>query len=189
MTGLAARLGDRFLVLVGLMGAGKSCIGRMLAREFDIPFVDADDEIEKAAGCSIKDIFRLYGEPAFRDGERRVIARILESGPGVLATGGGAFMDEGTRQAIQRRGISVWLRADIDILYRRTRRRSVRPLLENQDPRGTLEQLARERYPVYAEADVTVETGEHQPAETMRRVIAQIEQRMARDGASRNEEP
>jgi shikimate kinase len=187
MKDVSLRLGDRFLVLVGLMGAGKSSIGRMLADEFRIPFIDADDEIEKAAGCSIKEIFRLYGEPAFRDGERRVIARILERGPGILATGGGAFMDTGTREAIRERGISIWLHADPGTLFRRTRRRSVRPLLENEDPLGTLERLARERYPVYAEADITIETGKDKPTDTVRRIIAEIEGRAALAGASGEE--
>ncbi|MCG8509832.1 MAG: shikimate kinase [Rhodospirillales bacterium] len=187
MTRSVVELGDRFVVLVGLMGAGKSCVGRLLAEELGVPFIDADDEIEEAAGCTITDIFRLYGEAAFRDGERRVIARILDSGPGVLATGGGAFMDAGTRETIRARGLSVWLRADIDTLFRRTRRRSVRPLLENEDPRGTLERLASERYPIYAEADVTVETGEDRPIETVRRIIAEIEGRTASDDASGDE--
>jgi len=169
------QLRDRFVVLVGLMGAGKTSVGRAVAERMGLPFIDADDEIEKAAGCTIQEIFQLYGEPAFRAGERRVIARIFEGAPAVLATGGGAFMAEETRALIARHGLSIWLRADIDVLYRRTRRRSVRPLLKNDDPRGTLERLARERYPIYALADITIDTAGEKLSETVDRVIARIE--------------
>ena len=165
----------KFVVLVGLMGAGKTSIGRMLADRMGVSFIDADAEIEKAAGCPIEEIFRLYGEQAFRDGERRVIARILEGDAEVLATGGGAFMAEETRELIRRKGISVWLRADVEILYQRTRRRSNRPLLANENPRGTLEKLARRRYPVYAEADITVDTAREKPSETMDRILEALD--------------
>lgn len=159
------------VVLIGLMGAGKTSVGRRLAKRLGLPFTDADAEIVKAAGCSIEDIFSLYGEAAFRDCERRVIARLLEREPRVLATGGGAFMDAETRTRIRERGTSVWLRADLEVLVQRTRRRRGRPLLKNNDPRATLEALMRERYPVYAEADLVVDTGEEAPDITMERII------------------
>jgi shikimate kinase len=153
---LAPALGPRSIVLVGMMGAGKSSIGRRLAGRLGIPFVDADVEIEQAAGMSIADIFEAHGEPAFRAGEARVIARLLEHGPQVLATGGGAFMNPQTRANIRDKGISVWLKADVDVLTRRLRRRSDRPLLKTADPVATLTNLLAERDPVYGEADLTV---------------------------------
>ncbi len=153
------------------MGAGKSCIGRLLAGALDLPFVDADKEIEAAAGCSIDDIFAAHGEAAFREGERRVIARLLSQPKLVLATGGGAFMDAETRKLIRERGISVWLRADLDLLLRRTARRNNRPLLKRGDPRAILEHLIEERYPVYAEADVVVDSVDGPPELTLARVL------------------
>jgi shikimate kinase len=150
-------LGTRVLVLVGMMGAGKSSIGRRVANKLSLPFVDADAEIEAAhAGLTIPEIFTKYGEPYFRDGEVRVIARLLDGGPSVLATGGGAFMREETRQRIREKGISMWLRADPDVIMRRVRRRSDRPLLQTEDPAATIQQLVDERYPTYALADMTV---------------------------------
>jgi shikimate kinase len=150
-------LGGRVIVLVGMMGAGKSSIGRRLAHRLNLPFVDADTEIEAAhAGMTIPEIFAKYGEPYFRDGEVRVIARLLDGGPGVLATGGGAFMREETRQRIAAKGISMWLRADPDVILRRVRRRSDRPLLQTDDPAATIQRLVDERYPVYAQSDLTV---------------------------------
>ena len=154
------RLGERSLVLVGLMGAGKSTVGRRLAARLRLPFKDADQEIEAAAGMSIPDIFALHGEPDFRDGERRVIARLLHHGPMVLATGGGAYMDPQTRAGIAESGVSVWLKADFDVLMRRVRRRQNRPLLQNPDPEATMRRLIEARHPVYALADVTVESRE-----------------------------
>ncbi|MBC8157896.1 MAG: shikimate kinase [Alphaproteobacteria bacterium] len=171
---LVSALGDRFIVLVGLMGVGKSSVGRKLAGKLVLPFIDADDEIEKAAGCSISEIFRLYGEPAFRDGERRVIARILGAGPGVLATGGGAFMDPQTRAEIAEHGISIWLRADVEVLYQRTRRRDVRPLLQTGDPRATLRKLADQRYPLYAQADLTIDSDNEKPTETVNHILDEL---------------
>jgi shikimate kinase len=153
---LAAALGTRSIVLVGMMGAGKSSIGRRLAKKLDLPFVDADAEIELAAGMPITDIFDHHGEDYFRSGEARVIARLLDQGRQVLATGGGAFMNPTTRALIAAKGISVWLKAEPDILLRRIRRRSDRPLLRTADPAATLKRLIEERYPVYAEADVTI---------------------------------
>jgi shikimate kinase len=155
---LAPALGRRSIVLVGMMGAGKSSVGRRLAARLGIPFVDADIEIEKAAGMTIPEIFATHGEPYFRAGETRVIARLLEGGPQVLATGGGAFMNTDTRATIRLKGISVWLRATLEVLSRRIKRRSDRPLLTTADPVDTLRRLMDERYPVYAEADLTVES-------------------------------
>ncbi len=149
---------SRSVVLIGMMGAGKSAIGRRLAPRLGLPFVDADIEIERAAGCSIPAFFAAHGEAAFRDGERRVIARLLSGDPIVLATGGGAFMDPETRATIARAGLSVWLKADVDTLLSRVKRRDNRPLLKQGDPRAVLERLIAERYPIYAEADVTVES-------------------------------
>ncbi len=157
---LGAPLGRRSIVLVGMMGAGKSSIGRRLAARLGIPFVDADAEIEKAAGMTIAEIFSAHGESYFRAGEARVIARLLEGGPQVLATGGGAFMNADTRAAIQQKGVSVWLRATIEVLLRRIKRRSDRPLLQDVDPAETLTRLIKERYPIYAEADLAVESRE-----------------------------
>lgn len=165
------------VVLVGLMGAGKSSVGRRLARELGLPFVDADEEIERAAGCSIADIFRLYGEAAFRDGEERVVARLLQGGPQVLATGGGAFVNPRTRARIRDAAVSVWLRAELDVLVRRTRRRDERPLLAEGDPKATLERLMAERYPIYAEADVIVDTGEEEIEMTVGRIVAALRTR------------
>ena len=156
---LVAALGRRSIVLVGMMGAGKSSIGRRVAQRLGIPFVDADEEIEIAhAGMKIREIFAEHGEPYFRAGEARVIARLLDGGPQVLATGGGAFMNPDTRAAIGAKGISVWLKAEFDVLMKRIRRRHDRPLLKTADPGATLRSLMTERYPVYALADLTVQS-------------------------------
>ena len=152
------RLGERSIVLVGLMGAGKTTVGRRLARRLDLPFVDADHEIERAAGKTIEEIFAEDGEDFFRAGEERVIARLLEGGPQVLATGGGAWMRAATRQRVRERGVSVWLKADLDVLMERVSRRPGRPLLKNDDPRAVMERLIEQRYPVYERADITVES-------------------------------
>jgi shikimate kinase len=154
------------VALVGLMGVGKSSIGRRLAGVLDLPFRDADDAIEEAAGRSISDIFTERGEAEFREGERRVIARLLDDPPMVLATGGGAFVNPETRTLIKRKAISIWLKADVEVLLRRVGRKDTRPLLKGRDPRLVLQTLAEERYPAYAEADLSVETGEtpHQAA-------------------------
>jgi shikimate kinase len=151
---------DRTIALVGLSGVGKSSIGRRLAAALGMPFRDADAEVEAAAGRPIAEIFEQYGEAAFRDGERRVIMRLLAEPPHVLATGGGAFMHPETRALIKQKAISVWLKADIEILARRVSRKESRPLLAGRDPADVLAAQARDRYPVYAEADVAVETGD-----------------------------
>jgi shikimate kinase len=151
-------LGPRSIVLIGLMGAGKTAVGRRLANKLDLPFIDADTEIEMAAGASIREIFAEHGEAYFRQGERKVIQRLLDSGPQVLATGGGAYMSAETRAAIKARGLSVWLNADIKVLLKRVGRRGNRPLLAGGDPEKVMKKLMQERYPVYAEADITVES-------------------------------
>ncbi|UTD30219.1 shikimate kinase [Bradyrhizobium sp. WD16] len=154
---IVAALGARSVVLVGMMGVGKSTIGRRLAARLRLPFTDADQEIEIAhAGMSIPEIFAEHGEPYFRDGEARVIARLLDGPPGVLATGGGAFMREDTRGRIHAKAVSIWLRADAEVILRRVRRRVDRPLLQTEDPAATVKRLIEVRYPVYAEADITV---------------------------------
>jgi shikimate kinase len=157
---IVAALGPRTVTLVGMMGAGKSSIGRRLALRLGIPFVDADVEIEKAAGMTINDIFAVRGEAEFRAGEARVILRLLESGPQVLATGGGAFTNPDTRTAIGAKGISIWLKAEFDVLMKRIKRRHDRPLLKTADPGATLRKLIEERDPVYALADLTVQSRE-----------------------------
>jgi shikimate kinase len=154
---IRARLGTRSIVLVGMPGSGKSAVGRRLAARLELPFVDADEEIEQAAGKPITDIFKDHGEPYFRDGERKVIVRLLRSGPLVLATGGGAFMVAETQENIRREGISIWLKAELALLLRRVLKRNTRPLLE-KDPEGVMRQLMETRYPVYANADITVES-------------------------------
>jgi shikimate kinase len=159
-TAIVAALGARSVVLVGMMGAGKSSIGRRLAGRLGVAFVDADNEIEVAARMTIPDIFSTYGEAYFRAGETRVIARLLEGGPQVLATGGGAFMNADTRSAIGANGISVWLKAEFDVLMRRIKRRQDRPLLKTEDPGETLRALMAQRYPVYAQADITIQSRE-----------------------------
>ena len=151
-------LGPRSIMLIGLMGAGKTAVGRRLANRLDLPFIDADTEIEVAAGASISEIFAEHGEAYFRQGERKVIARLLENGPQVLATGGGAYMNPDTRANIKAHGLSVWLKADIKVLMKRVGRRDNRPLLVAGDREKVMKKLMEERYPIYAEADVTVES-------------------------------
>ena len=165
---------SRTVALVGLLGAGKSSIGRRLAHRLIVPFVDADSEIEAAAGETVEEIFERHGEATFRDGERRVIARLLEGPVHVLATGGGAFMDPATRALLRERAISIWLRAELELLLPRVTRRNNRPLLKAGEPRAVLEQLMAERYPVYAEADLTLDTLDGPPELTLERVISSL---------------
>ncbi len=153
---LLTKLGDRSIVLVGLMGAGKTVIGRMLAKRLKLPFVDADHEIEAAAGMTVKDIFAEHGEAYFRDGEHKVIKRLLENGPQILATGGGAVMNKKTRNAIKKRGVTLWLKADLNILMERVSRKNTRPLLQTDDPRAVMQKLLDQRYPIYGQSDVCV---------------------------------
>lgn len=173
----------RTVVLIGLMGAGKTSIGRRLAARLDLPFRDADQEIEAAAGCTVPEFFERYGEAEFRAGERRVIARLLTEEPvHVLATGGGAYMDPQTRALIRDHGISIWLKADLDVLVARTSRRNTRPLLRQGNPREILARLIETRYPVYAEADITVSTDDAPLGESTARVLSVLEAHLAREG-------
>ena len=169
---LRARLEQRTLVLVGMPGAGKSSVGLRLAKRLGLPFYDADDEIEKAAGMTIPEIFASRGEAEFRVGERRVLARLLQSGPAVIATGGGAFMNEETREGVKRHGISVWLRADLQTLLRRVKKRNDRPLLAGGDAAERLAALLEAREHVYALADLTVESREVAHEAVVAEVIA-----------------
>ena len=163
------------------MGVGKSTIGRKLAQTLDLPFRDADTEIEKAAGRSISDIFTERGEEEFRAGERRVIARMIEEAPHVLATGGGAFMNEETRALIKDKAVSVWLKADLDVLVRRVSRKDTRPLLVGRDPRKVLKQLMTDRYPVYAMADIAIETDDRPANAAVEAIIAALAERLERE--------
>jgi shikimate kinase len=178
---LIAALGGRSIVLVGMMGSGKSSIGRRLAGRLAIAFVDADSEIETAAGMTIAEIFERHGEAYFRAGEARVIARLLEQGPQVLATGGGAFMNRGTRAAIGAKGISVWLKADFDVLMKRIKRRNDRPMLKTDDPAATLAALVADRYPIYAEADLTVVSRDVPHDTIVDEIVAALRSRLGLD--------
>ena len=178
---------EKTIVLIGMMGAGKTCIGRKLAERLGLPFVDADQEIAEAAGCSIPDIFALHGEAAFRDGEARVISRLLDDPVHVLATGGGAFMNEKTRAKIRERAISIWLRADIDLLMRRVGRRNSRPLLQKGDPHAVLEALMAEREPVYAQADIVVDSMDGPRDAMVNKVVEALSEYLA--GGVRNPTP
>src|SRR5262245_50545095 len=175
---------DKTVVLVGMMGAGKTSVGRRLASTLGVPFRDADVEIETAAGCTINEIFERYGEPEFRSGERKVIARLLTEPPHVLAAGGGAFIDEQTRLGIKERAVSIWLRAPLELLIQRVLRKDTRPLLRNTDSRATLERLLREREPIYAQADIVVESDEGPHDVVVKRIIAALDGRAAAAGAT-----
>lgn len=163
------------MVLVGLMGSGKTSIGRRISDASGMPFVDTDEEVVKAAGCPIPEIFARFGEEEFRSGERRVIQRILEGAPAVIATGGGSFMDAGTRIAIAEQGVTIWLRADLDTLVERTQRKNTRPLLREGDPREILARLMAERYPIYAEADIIIDVGAEPADQTAKRTMGEID--------------
>lgn len=184
-----AWLPDRTIVLVGLMGAGKSSIGRRLAQRLDLPFIDADKEIESAAGCTVEEIFERFGEAAFRDGERRVILRLLERPPHVLATGGGAFMDPVVRARIRDVAISVWLHADIELLLKRVSRRNNRPLLKGPDPRAVLARLMEQRHPVYAEADIRIDSADGPPEQTVQKVMDELQRFATVNGLTGAGEP
>ncbi|KQQ55280.1 MULTISPECIES: shikimate kinase [Rhizobium/Agrobacterium group] len=153
-----AKLGRRNLVFVGLMGAGKSAIGRLVAQQLKIPFVDTDVEIERVSRMTISELFTAYGEDEFRALEMRVIKRLLRAGPKVVSTGGGAFVNEATRRQIKRSGVSIWLKADLDVLWERVNKRDHRPLLKTENPKATLLGLMERRYPIYGEADITIES-------------------------------
>ncbi len=174
MSGAAPPAPSRSIVLVGLMGAGKSNIGRRLAARLHLSFVDADAEIEAAAGATIEEIFERHGEAYFRAGERRVIARLLDGPPHVLAAGGGAFMDPETRARIRTRAISIWLRADLELLLTRVARRDNRPLLKDGDRRAILTALIEKRHPIYAEADIIVDSIDGPPELTLGQILAAL---------------
>jgi shikimate kinase len=176
---LLALLGERSIVLVGLMGCGKSSVGRRLASRLGLGFVDADEEIERVAAKSIVEIFADHGEAYFRDGERRVIARLLSTGPQVLATGGGAFINPDTRAKIRERGVSIWLRAELPVLMRRVSKRDTRPLLKSGDPEATMRDLMAKRYPIYAEADLTVESRDVPHDVIVNEIIAALKAKLA----------
>lgn len=169
-----AALGKRNLVLIGLMGAGKSAIGRLTAQALGIPFIDSDHEIERVSRMSIADLFAAYGEAEFRALETRVIKRLLRSGPRVVSTGGGAYINENTRKHIRRGGLTVWLKADLDVLWERVNKRDTRPLLKTENPRQTLENLMNARYPIYAEADLTVLSRDVKKETMVEEVLAAI---------------
>jgi shikimate kinase len=179
-----APLRNRTVVLVGLMGAGKSSIGRRLAHALDMPFFDADEEVERAARLTIPEIFAEMGEKAFRDGERRVIARLLDGPPHVMATGGGAFMNAETRAFIAEKAVSVWLKADVEVLIRRVGRKNDRPLLQGRDPRAVLQALAEERGPTYALADITVDSVEGPHGAAVQAIIAALRDHLNRQAAT-----
>src|SRR6202040_715619 len=181
---ILAALGQRLIVLVGMMGAGKSTIGRRLAARLRLPFLDADIEIEAAAGMSIPDIFECHGEPLFRDGEARVIARLLEGGRVGLATGGGAFMREETRELIRDKAISIWLKADADIIMKRVKRRADRPLLQTPDPAATIGRLIEEREPVYRHADLTIWSRDVPHEKIVDECVEALHIRLCGDGAA-----
>lgn len=169
-----AALGRRNLVFVGLMGAGKSAIGRMTATVLNIPFVDSDHEIERVSRMTISELFAAYGEDEFRALEGRVIKRLLHSGPRVVSTGGGAYINERTRRHIKKSGLSIWLSADLDVLWERVNKRDTRPLLKTENPKQTLENLMNIRYPIYAEADLTVVSRDVKKEVMVEEVLAAI---------------
>jgi len=173
------RIDEMSIMLVGLMGACKTTVGRRLARRLGLPFVDADDEIERAAGCTIAEFFERFGEAEFRNGERRVIQRLLEGPPHVLSTGGGAYMDPETRALMRRHAITVWLRADLEVLYDRVRKRTHRPLLRQGDPKDILARLMNQRYPVYADADLVVESTAQPADRTTEQVLEALRRHLA----------
>ena len=182
---ITAALGTRSVVLVGMMGAGKSTIGRRLSLRLRLPFLDADSEIELAhAGMTIPEIFATHGEAYFRDGEARVIARLLDGGPAVIATGGGAFMREETRSRIGSKAVSIWLKADADIIMRRVKRRADRPLLQTADPAATVGRLIEEREPVYQHADLTIWSRDVPHEKIVDECIAALHDRLCGDGAT-----
>jgi shikimate kinase len=177
---------DRTIALVGLMGVGKSTVGRRLGQRLGLPFADGDDEIEQAAGMTVSDIFAKLGEAEFRDGEARVIKRLLEGPPMVLATGGGAIMNAETRALLKQHAITVWLRADIKIIAARVQRRDTRPLLRGKDATQALTAMAEVRYPVYSQADVTVDVGAGAHAEAVEAIVKALDAHRAEAGVGQS---
>lgn len=180
---IRAGLGSRNIILVGMMGAGKTSIGRRLATTLHLNFVDADSEIEKAANLTIPEIFSSYGEEHFREGERRVVARLLADGPKVLATGGGAFMSEETRRACATHGVTIWLKADAAVLFERVKKKGNRPLLQRSNPEAVLRDLLAEREPVYAQADVTVLSRDGPHVALVSEVLDALEKHLVKERA------
>jgi shikimate kinase len=175
---LLVRLGDRSIVFVGLMGAGKTAIGRKLSQILGLPFVDSDHEIEQVSRMTIAELFEQYGEAEFRALEQRVIERLLKAGPQIFSTGGGAFMNAQTRQGVAERGVSVWLKADLDLLMQRVAKKPSRPLLQNPDPRAVMARLMEERYPIYATADITIQTRDERREIIASEVLAALKTRL-----------
>jgi shikimate kinase len=173
---------DRPVVLVGLMGVGKSTVGRRLARRLGLPFVDSDSAIEDASGFSAAEVYERFGESDFRDGERRLVARLIEAEIRIIATGGGAYVDPRTRELLNERAITVWLDAPVEILAERTSRRNTRPLLRNGDPKGTLERLSKERRPSYAEAHIHVRSGEGAHRDVVEAIVDALDQYLSKRG-------
>ncbi|WP_208859955.1 shikimate kinase [Pseudovibrio ascidiaceicola] len=184
------RLGNKPIVLVGIMGCGKSTVGRRLAQYLALNFIDADSEIEKAADRSISEIFAEHGESYFRQGEKRVIARLLDEGPQVLATGGGAFINEETRSRIKEKGISIWMKAELSVIMTRVRKRPTRPLLQTADPEATMQKLMDERYPIYEEADMAIWSRDVTHEAVMEEILIALEKGLPplSDEASENNE-
>jgi shikimate kinase len=176
--GLASGRLERTVALVGMMGVGKSTVGRKLAEALSVPFVDSDEEIEKAAGLSVQEIFEKHGEPEFRRGERRVIERLANGPPIVLATGGGAFMDAETRALLKEKATTVWLRAELDVIWKRVSRRDTRPLLKRPNPKQVLADLSAARAPVYAEADIVVDSGDGPATDTVKAIREALAQKL-----------
>ena len=181
---LAKRL-DRPVVLVGLMGVGKSTVGRRLARRLGLPFVDSDSAIEDASGYSAAEVFERFGEADFRDGERRLVARLVEGDVRVIATGGGAYADPSTRELLNERAITIWLDAPVEVLAERTSRRNTRPLLRTPDPKATLEQLSEERRPSYAEAHIHVKSGNGAHSDVVETIVRELEDYLKKPPADR----
>jgi shikimate kinase len=175
---------DRTIALVGMMGVGKSTVGRKLGEQLGVPFVDSDEEIEKAAGLSVKEIFDKHGEAEFRRGERKVIERLLNGPPIVLATGGGAYMDAETRALMKEKAVTVWLRADLDVIWKRVSRRDTRPLLKRDNPKKVLAELDAVRAPIYAEADIVVDSGDGPATEAVSAVLEKLGARKLYDETS-----
>jgi len=176
---LLARLGDRSIVFVGLMGAGKTAIGRKLSQMLGLPFVDSDHEIEQVSRMTVAELFEQYGEAEFRALEARVIERLLKGGPQIFSTGGGAFMNAQTRQGVAERGVSIWLKADLDLLMQRVAKKPSRPLLQNPDPRAVMARLMEERYPIYATADITIQTRDERREIIATEVLEALKTRLA----------
>jgi shikimate kinase len=179
-----AKLLDRPVVLVGLMGVGKSTVGRRLARRLGLPFVDSDSAIEDASGYSAAEVFERYGERDFRDGERRLVARLIDGAVRVIATGGGAYVDPATRELLNERAITVWLDAPVDVLAERTGRRDTRPLLRNGDRKDTLEKLSEQRRPAYQEAHIHVKSGTGAHRDVVEEIVRALESYVAARGAA-----